>query len=75
MGDDRWGDDVTTTIETSTVSRVELELALRAAVLQASPAAHGRERARRATRTLVTGLASLAGAVAAYDLLLLAGAG
>ena len=63
------------TIDSSTPSRVELELALRAAVLQASPAQHGRERAARATRTLVTGLASVAGAVAAFDLFLLLGAG
>ena len=62
------------TIDTDTPSRVELELALRAAVLQASPREHGRERARRTTRSLVTGLASVAAAVAAFDLFLLAGA-
>ena len=63
------------TIDGGTPSRVELELALRAAVLQASPVEHGRERARRATRTLVAGLASVAGAVAVFDLFLLVAAG
>ncbi len=65
----------TMTIESSTPSRVELELALRAAVLQASPSEHGRERARRATHALVNGLASLAGVVAVFDLFLLVRAG
>lgn len=61
-------------IDTGTSTRVELELALRTAVLQASPREHGRERARGATRKLVTGLASVAGAVAAFDLSLLVAA-
>lgn len=61
------------TIDTGTPSRVELELALRAAALQASPHEHehGRERARCATRTLMTALASVAGAVGGFDLFLL----
>lgn len=55
-------------------SRVELELALRAAVLQASPREHGRERARRTTDLLLRGLLGVACLVGAWDLLLLASA-
>ena len=65
-------------MSTSTIdlqpSRVELELLLRAAVLAASPAEHGREQGRRMTRTLQSALVSVAALVTAYDLTLLAGA-
>lgn len=64
----------TTTLERGP-ARAELELALRAAVLAASPREHGRERAVRATRTLTVGLATAATAVAGLDLVLLVGAG
>lgn len=53
-------------------SRVELELALRAALLHA-PRESGRERARRATDRLTAALAATAGLVAAGDVLLLLG--
>ena len=53
-------------------SRVELELALRAALLHA-PRENGRERARRVTDRLTAALAATAGVVAAFDLLLLLG--
>lgn len=56
------------------LSRAELELALRAAVLQASPREHGRERARRTTDLMLRGLLGVAGAVGLLDLLLLTGA-
>lgn len=52
-------------------SRVELELMLRAAVLEASPQEHGRQQAGRVTRSLVRSLCALAGAVGVYDLALL----
>ena len=51
-------------------SRVQLDLALRAALLHA-PRQAGRERAQRTTRRLTTCLAATAGAVASWDLLLL----
>ena len=63
----------TTTYETGP-SRVELELSMRAAVLAASPREHGRERARRTTRSLTVGLVSVAGLVALYDVAILAAA-
>lgn len=52
-------------------SRVELELALRAAVLQAGPREVGRERARRTTSRLVGGLSTVAGLLALLDIALL----
>jgi hypothetical protein len=55
-------------------SRVELDLMLRAALLQASPAEVGRQRARRISHGAVLGLASLAALVTTYDLALLLGA-
>lgn len=66
---------MTTITESAAVSRVELELALRAAVLQASPAEHGRERARGVEGVLVRGLGVLAGVVTVVDLRLLLAAG
>ena len=65
---------MTTTTYDAGPSRAELELLLRAAVLAASPQEHGRERARRATGSLLKGLALVAATVAAYDLALLVGA-
>jgi hypothetical protein len=54
-------------------SRVELELLMRAAARAATPQEHGREQARRARGNMVRGLTTVATAVAAYDLSLLAG--
>ena len=54
-------------------SRVELELALRAAVLQAGPGEVGRERACRTTSRLTTSLSAVAALVALLDVALLAG--
>ena len=54
-------------------SRVELELALRAALLQAGPREVGRERAQRATARLVAFLSTTAALVALLDVALLLG--
>jgi hypothetical protein len=51
----------------------ELQLLLRAALLEASPQEHGRARARQALGRLTGGLLMTAAAVAAYDLTLVAG--
>jgi hypothetical protein len=53
---------------------VELDLMLRAALLQASPAEAGRQRARQISHGVVRGLASLAALITAYDVALLLGA-
>ena len=63
-----------TTTLPAPVSRAELELLLRAAVLEASPRQHGQERARRVTTRLAGRLAALAAAIAAFDVLLLVSA-
>ena len=54
-------------------SRAELELLLRAAAMS-SPREHGREQARRRTTSLLTGLSTVATAVAVYDVGLVVGA-
>lgn len=51
--------------------RAELELALRAALLQAGPREVGRDRARRATSRLVGALSGIAGVIALLDVALL----
>lgn len=50
-------------------SKVQLELALRAALLH-DPQEYGRERARRATSRLTATLAAAAGGIIVFDLLL-----
>ena len=65
---------MTTTTYDAGPSAAELELLLRAAARAASPREHGQEQARRASRSLLVSLASVATAVAVLDLALLAGA-
>ena len=62
---------MTTTTLPDAVSGAELDLMLRAAVLQASPRQAGRERAERALQTTVRRAGALAATIAAYDLALL----
>lgn len=64
---------MTTTTYEGGPSRPELEMLLRAAARAATPVEHGREQGRRVTRSMLTGLALLAGTVALYDLTLLVG--
>lgn len=65
---------MTSTTLHAELSRAELELALRAAVLQAGACQVGRERAQRTTSRLVVCLSSAAGLVALLDVALLLGA-
>lgn len=64
---------MTTTTLDVPPSRAELHLAMRAAVLSASPREHGRQQARRVSTRLAGAIGGLAAVVGGYDLLLLAG--
>ena len=64
---------MTTTTLPLEPSRAELQMMLRAAVLDASAREHGREQATRVTGSVTKGLGVLATAVGLYDLALLAG--
>ena len=62
---------MSTTTLPAPVSRAELELLLRAAVLESSPRQHGQERARLVTTRLARRLGVVAAAIAAFDVMLL----
>lgn len=64
---------MTTTTLTLEPSRAELQMMLRAAVLQASAREHGREQATRLTGSVTKGLGVLATVVGLYDLALVTG--
>lgn len=64
---------MTTTTLPLAASRAELEMMLRAAVLQASAREHGREQATRVTRSVAAALGVLATVVGTYDLALVLG--
>lgn len=64
---------MTTTTLPLEPSRAELQMMLRAAVLQASAREHGREQATRVTGSMTKGLGVLATVVGLYDVALLLG--
>lgn len=64
---------MTTTTLTLEPSRAELQMMLRAAVLQASAREHGREQATRVTGSVTKGLGVLAAVVGLFDVALLMG--